>query len=70
MPKCSLCSRLADPRHGLMTVEGHYYALCDGCAPFDGDGSDDAVNVANKCRASGVEPVDPLSRFGHNEAGA
>ena len=64
-PNCTLCSNRSDPRRGLMTRDGEYYPLCDGCAPCD-DG-DDAVRVADACRASVVEPCGVFPPFGHNE---
>ena len=65
LPTCTLCEHGADPRMGLMTKDGVYYPLCDGCAPRD---MVEAIRgTADLCRMSGKSPCDPLSRFGFNE---
>lgn len=49
---CTLCTNKEDPRWGLMTKEGDYYPLCDGCAPDPLD-KEDCRRVADACRAMG-----------------
>lgn len=67
LPQCTLCEHAADPRHGLMTKNGDYYPLCDGCAPYPDGMAEAARGTADLCRMSGKRPCAPLSRFGHNE---
>ena len=61
--QCTLCSNSADPRHGLLSTEGIYYALCDGCAPWRGE----HAIVAARCRESGKPGSLHGRRVGHNE---
>ncbi len=65
---CTLCDQKEDPRWGLLTKEGDYYPLCDGCAPDFRD-EEDCRNVANRCRAMGPPLGNSVTipKFGWNE---
>lgn len=65
LEKCTLCDNLEDPRFGLMSKEGVFYALCDGCSPA-GEGADRVKAVADACRATG-EGTCAVPKFGVNE---
>lgn len=66
LPDCHLCPEPSDPRMGLLTKDGDYYPLCDGCCPLT---RAEAVEVASKCRALGPPwgNTTSIPRFGHNE---
>lgn len=68
---CTLCEHKEDPRWGLMTKEGDYYPLCDGCSPNPHDPKDCAA-VADRCRALGPPFGNSTSvgRFRANESGS
>jgi hypothetical protein len=64
---CTLCPNKEDPRWGLMTKEGDYYPLCDGCAPDPG--TPQVAEVAARCKAMGPPfgNTTTVPRFGVNE---
>lgn len=65
---CTLCEAKEDPRFGLMTKEGDFYPLCDGCSPA-GEGPERLHEVAERCRAMGPPfgNSTKVHRFGCNE---
>lgn len=65
---CTLCANKEDPRFGLMTKEGDYYPLCDGCSPAC-MGPEETKRVAEACRALGPPfgNTTKVPRFGVNE---
>lgn len=65
---CTLCANKEDPRWGLMTRDGDYYPLCDGCAPEPGD-EEGCRHVADRCRALGPPfgNTTLVPKFGVNE---
>lgn len=65
---CTLCPNKEDPRFGLMTKDGDFYPLCDGCSPA-GMGAVHTQAVAERCRALGPPFGNSVSvpRFGCNE---
>lgn len=65
---CTLCASKEDPRFGLMTKDGDYYPLCDGCSPA-GMGDVYTKAIADRCRAIGPPRGNTtrVPRFGCNE---
>lgn len=49
LPQCAACESASDPRFVLST-DGVYYPLCDGCAPAR---HDEIPALLETCRASG-----------------
>lgn len=66
---CTLCPNKEDPRFGLLTQEGDFYPLCDGCSPA-GDPPEKVRAVADRCRALGAPfgNSQVIPRFGVDEA--
>lgn len=64
---CTLCANKEDPRWGLLTKEGDYYPLCDGCAPDPG--TPQVAEVAARCKATGAPfgGSQAVPKFGVNE---
>lgn len=65
---CTLCEHKEDPRFGLMTKDGDFYPLCDGCSPA-GMSDGDMGAVADRCRALGPPFGNTVlvHKFGCNE---
>ncbi len=62
--KCTLCPNGAD-HHFWLAVHDGFYALCDGCAPYENKA--DIERVSDRCRAVSAPLTDVRPKFGFND---